>query len=87
MEKNITIISDSYNALIDAYATNDAIKAVLNANYSKIVSAINELENTQLFTPDEVKHLKTHNQELWHSTYAKCLEVSKKAYTMKIKGE
>jgi hypothetical protein len=87
MEKNITIITDSYNALIDAYSTNDAIKAMLNLNYSNVLKAINELEGTQLFTPDEVKQLRAHNQELWHSTYAKCLEVSKKAYTLNIKGE
>jgi transcription initiation factor IIE alpha subunit len=87
MEKNITIINDSYNALIDAYSTNDAIKAMLNINYSKVEKAINELEGTQLFTSDEVKQLRTHNREMWHSTYAECLEVSKKAYTLKIKGE
>ena len=87
MEKNITIINDSYNTLIDVYSTNDAIKAILNLTYSKVISAINELENTGLFTADEVKQLKVHNQKMYHSTYAECLEVSKKAYTLNIKGE
>lgn len=87
MEKNLTIITESYNALIDAYTSNDAIKAMLNLNYSNVLKAINELEGTQLFTPDEVKQLRAHNQKMWHSTYAECLEVSKKAYTLNIKGE
>jgi hypothetical protein len=87
MEKNLTIITESYNALIDAYKSNDAIRRALNVNYANVINAICVLKDTELFTEEEVSKMKVHNQQMWNATYSKCIQVSKEAYTMKIKGE
>lgn len=87
MEKHINTIKASYEALIDSYTTNDAIKKALNANFAKVVTAINTMNDTLLFSNEEIKDLKLYNQKAWNDTYLECLKTSKEAYTLKIKGE
>ena len=87
MEKHLKCIEESYNALVDAYASNDAIKQALNKQFAKVVTAIDAISNTYLFSKEEVASLRQQNQKCWNDTYIECVNVSRKAYTLKIKGE
>jgi hypothetical protein len=87
MEKHLKCIEESYNALVDAYASNDAIKQALNKQFAKVVTAIDAMSNTDFFSEEEVASLRQQNQKCWNATYIECVNVSKKAYTLKIKEE